>query len=482
MKPFKLFESNELERAELTIAAKGITSKLQRMAEDLAKIEANDLMPMSDQLKAAFGSQLAETFYSTTADQVRDLLQKVSESKGIIDNQILKLERIVNGDTNTDDLSDDVGFSNNDDKNVDDQDDADSSEIEPHDTDDEDIFAEPSSKEPEQKTIPTPPEGRMRKESFTFVDKKIVESFVRLLEKKVKPVIAAKRIAEQYSIPYANVVSVIKEAKDKAEKHANRVNNTKKKDIKEKWDTDYETPKSKRGMWDGWTIGELKSELKSLMNKKSRTDAEYTKVRQIQFAIRAKQKDRWGKISENIETGVEKHKPLIMIANRNGKNFTMKFHDYKDFQDWCNSNLSDDCTIKSVVNEAKLTKFVEVKKEKWAKENALKLDKSFVVDEDDDKWNVCGEQSKYCYGDYDSKKEALKKIEELEADKKEEDSKMKDALRKDKTFVIEKDLDDEDEEKKFWRVTGDVSDYCYGRYGSKKEALDRVEELRKKVK
>lgn len=477
MKPFKLFESNELERAELTIAAKGITSKLQRMAEDLAKIEANDLMPMSDQLKAAFGNQLAEKFYSTTADQVRDLLQKVSESKGLIDNQILKLENIVNGNTNTDDLSDDVGFGNDDA-----QDDAVSSDIAPHDSDDGDIFAEPSSKEPEQKITPTPPEGRMRKESFTFVDKKIVESFVRLLEKKVKPVIAAKRIAEQYSIPYASVVSAIKEAKEKAEKHTTKVDNIKKKNIKEEWDTDYETPKSKRGMWDGWTIGELKSELKSLMDKKTRTDAEDTKVRQIEFAIRAKQKDKWGKISENIETGVVKHKPLVMIANRNGKNFTMKFRDYKDFQDWCNSNLSDDCTIKSVVNEAKLTKFVEAKKEKLAKENALKLDKTFVVDEDDDKWNVCGEQSKYCYGAYDSKKEALKTIEELEADKKEEDSKMKDALRKDKTFVIEKDLDDEDEEKKIWRVTGDVSDYCYGRYGSKKEALDRVEDLRKKVK
>jgi hypothetical protein len=62
--------------------------------------------------------------------------------------------------------------------------------------------------------------------------------------------------------------------------------------ITEKWNTDYETPKSRRGMWDGWTKKELHAELNRLRasgpHKKDSKEA--TRMREIIFALRAKNK------------------------------------------------------------------------------------------------------------------------------------------------------------------------------------------------
>ena len=60
--------------------------------------------------------------------------------------------------------------------------------------------------------------------------------------------------------------------------------------IEEKWDTDYQTPKSERGKYKGKSQEELKSMLSNL--KKSgphkKGSAEYGKMRELQFALRAK--------------------------------------------------------------------------------------------------------------------------------------------------------------------------------------------------
>src|SRR5208283_3828157 len=55
----------------------------------------------------------------------------------------------------------------------------------------------------------------------------------------------------------------------------------------EKWSTDYETPKSKKGMWDGWSLEELKKAAKTASGKRAK---------EINFAIRAK--TGWGKVNE----------------------------------------------------------------------------------------------------------------------------------------------------------------------------------------
>lgn len=64
--------------------------------------------------------------------------------------------------------------------------------------------------------------------------------------------------------------------------------------IDEAWDNDYETPESKKGMWDGWSKERLEKRRNTLRDKEERTDAESTELKQINFALRAK--SGWGKV------------------------------------------------------------------------------------------------------------------------------------------------------------------------------------------
>jgi hypothetical protein len=82
--------------------------------------------------------------------------------------------------------------------------------------------------------------------------------------------------------------------------------------INEKWDTEMHTAEKDKGKWDGWSIAKLKAQKAKLMDKESRSKAEQKEVKQIDFAIRAKQKDgKWGKIKESIEV-----KPQPTIAEQ----------------------------------------------------------------------------------------------------------------------------------------------------------------------
>jgi Protein of unknwon function (DUF3008) len=69
--------------------------------------------------------------------------------------------------------------------------------------------------------------------------------------------------------------------------------------IVEKWGNDYETPKSKKGMFKGKSKAELEKQYNNL--KKSgphkKGSAEYTKMKELGFAIRAK--GDWGKVDED---------------------------------------------------------------------------------------------------------------------------------------------------------------------------------------
>jgi hypothetical protein len=81
----------------------------------------------------------------------------------------------------------------------------------------------------------------------------------------------------------------------------------------EKWDTETSTPDSKKGMFKGKTKAELESQLAKL--KKSgpheKDSAAFTKMKQLQFAIRAK--SDWGKIDE------EEGRPYVVVHARKGK-------------------------------------------------------------------------------------------------------------------------------------------------------------------
>lgn len=69
--------------------------------------------------------------------------------------------------------------------------------------------------------------------------------------------------------------------------------------LDEKWDAEMKTAAKDVGKWEGYTIAELKARKKKLMDKAERSAAEQKEVRQINFAIRAKQENSWGKIKES---------------------------------------------------------------------------------------------------------------------------------------------------------------------------------------
>jgi hypothetical protein len=73
----------------------------------------------------------------------------------------------------------------------------------------------------------------------------------------------------------------------------------KEKPLNEKWGTEMHTAEKDVDKWKGWTIERLKARKEKLMKKEERTAAEQKEVKQLNFAIRAKQKDgKWGKIKE----------------------------------------------------------------------------------------------------------------------------------------------------------------------------------------
>lgn len=70
-------------------------------------------------------------------------------------------------------------------------------------------------------------------------------------------------------------------------------------ELAEAWGTKMKTPEKKKGMWNGYTLAALKAKKKKLMDKEERSAKEQTLVKEIDFAIRAKQKNKWGNIKEN---------------------------------------------------------------------------------------------------------------------------------------------------------------------------------------
>jgi hypothetical protein len=64
----------------------------------------------------------------------------------------------------------------------------------------------------------------------------------------------------------------------------------------EKWDTKMKTPESKKGMFSGKNLAELRKERAALKEKEKRTSAGSTKLKEVNFAIRAKQRNKWGKV------------------------------------------------------------------------------------------------------------------------------------------------------------------------------------------
>jgi len=82
---------------------------------------------------------------------------------------------------------------------------------------------------------------------------------------------------------------------------------TKKAKVEEAWNKEMKTPESKKGMFKGKTKDELKSELSAAKERskklhdadKSEPESLKTKIKELEFALRAKNK--FGKVSESVD-------------------------------------------------------------------------------------------------------------------------------------------------------------------------------------
>lgn len=94
-----LFES-ELAKAEVTLAVKDISDRLQKMASDISKTSVDDIPSVVERIKVSHGVNTGNEFGKMVQDELNALTQNILEVKSKIDDQSL----VLSGDANSSDL------------------------------------------------------------------------------------------------------------------------------------------------------------------------------------------------------------------------------------------------------------------------------------------------------------------------------------------------------------------------------------------
>ena len=85
--------SENLEHAQTLLAAQDMSDRLQKMAEQVAKMAVEDLMPLVDIMKRQFGQEQADGFNTVVKAALDDLLNKTTEVKDQTDNAVLSMQK-----------------------------------------------------------------------------------------------------------------------------------------------------------------------------------------------------------------------------------------------------------------------------------------------------------------------------------------------------------------------------------------------------
>ena len=217
---------NELEKAEVVLAAQSILDKLQGIAKDLSKIEGDDLMPMADSLRLTFGPEIASKFNSVATDEIRSTMEKIQAAKAAISNEVARMEGAVNGEP-INDMGMDTGENDldvpdmespapemGDDVPADDSFD----DMAPDMAQDMDMGADTMGSAETAS-------GRMKKESVQLSknikvlresanpSRLIYETFRRTVKETKNSTLAAKAVAKAFAIDYSDVVSIVRESR-----------------------------------------------------------------------------------------------------------------------------------------------------------------------------------------------------------------------------------------------------------------------------
>ena len=211
-----LIES-ELEKAEIVLAAKSITDAIQKMAENAAKMEAEDVMPLNDPIREHFGPEAADTFAEAVGQALRNLTQAISEAKNTISNEIARMQGEVVESNDLEMMSDEEP-SSDDDAVADDMPDEDSEIEMPGDEGDSGEMEMPRFDDEDLSNAA----GRARKES-AVPKKKILESpdaivarqYAKMIREGKSAKAAAKVLTETYAIDIPTLVEIIEGSRKK---------------------------------------------------------------------------------------------------------------------------------------------------------------------------------------------------------------------------------------------------------------------------
>lgn len=78
----------DLAQAELILVAKNMVDKLQGMAEDVAKMTTDDLMPLAEKIKVSFGQDMGNQFNDSADAALQTLLTAVKTAKDELSNAV----------------------------------------------------------------------------------------------------------------------------------------------------------------------------------------------------------------------------------------------------------------------------------------------------------------------------------------------------------------------------------------------------------
>ena len=89
LKQRRISESQDLDTAEVLLAAKQMADDLQKMAEDLASMQVEDLMSITNAMKEELGSAEAEAFSAAAESAISAALDSVKAANEQVSNAVL---------------------------------------------------------------------------------------------------------------------------------------------------------------------------------------------------------------------------------------------------------------------------------------------------------------------------------------------------------------------------------------------------------
>ena len=101
VKKLRTLLEGEIEQAEVIIAAKGFAQELQDMIEKVGRLMNEDLGPVVDQMREAYGNEASSNFGGMMSTQLQEVIDELRISKDKIDDAV---DAIANGSIPSNDM------------------------------------------------------------------------------------------------------------------------------------------------------------------------------------------------------------------------------------------------------------------------------------------------------------------------------------------------------------------------------------------